>query len=419
MNLLWLGEIFPYPPNNGMKVWMINFMRSLPKWHDITLITASEAGEPAENVAVVERHVRVQVVHCPPEHAQPTPSQQACPAAVKKFSFPAYHQAVRDAMAQTSFDVVLAETPKMMQYVPEKIDGLTVLAEHDVEALRYRSTIKAKKGLRNKWWCYQEYLRSRRYEIDCLKRADLTISVAEHDVEILRRWVPTANVQFMPDPIDLDECVPFLTAPKDEKLISFCGAFNYYPNVDAALYFYREVFPLVKQQAPDAKLLLVGRKPPQAITDLCDDSSVTGTFDQPDIKPILSRSVVSVAPVRLGGGTKVKILTAMSLGLPVVTTPHGLEGLHAQAGTDLLIGRNTREFAQHVARLLQDQSLRQAVADAAWRSLKECYDVEVVSRQFHELVTTALEEKRSKVGKLAGWQVETCQPANLPTCQRK
>jgi glycosyltransferase involved in cell wall biosynthesis len=397
MNVLWLSEIFPYPPNNGMKVWMMNFLRPLAQWHDITLITATETGEPPENVAFVQQFCReVQVVHCPLEDAQPRPDEQSLPASAKQFSFPALHQAVRDAMLRTSFDVVVVEMLRMAHYLPKNFDGLTVFNEHDVESLRYRSTIRMKKGLRRKLWCYQEYRRLRRYETEMVAKFDLCLCVAEHDVAILKRWAPSASVHYMPDPIDTEECEPFLNAPKDEKLISFCGALNYHPNVDALLYFYRDVYPLIKQQAPDVKLLVVGRKPTEEVMSLCDDPSVTGAWDQKDIKPFLARSAVSVAPVRLGGGTKVKILTAMSLGLPVVTTPHGLEGLHAEVGANLLVGRNAREFAQQVVRLLQDRQLRQSIAESGLRRLRAHYGMDVVSRNLHELLTAALERKRQR-----------------------
>jgi glycosyltransferase involved in cell wall biosynthesis len=207
----------------------------------------------------------------------------------------------------------------------------------------------------------------------------------------------------VPIPVDTEESAPFLNAPKEENLLSFVGALNYYPNVDAVLYFYREVYPLVKQQVPGAKLHVIGRKPPQDVMNLCADPSVTILQDVPDVKRHLARSIISVAPVRMGGGTKVKIQTAMSLGLPVVTTPHGIEGLRAQDGRDILVGRNAREFAAHVVRLLQDKQLRRSISSAALRCIQTHYAMDVVSQQMHELLTGALEQKRQH-GRVGVWE---------------
>ncbi len=415
MHILWLAEIFPYPPNSGLKVWVMNFLRPLSQWHDITLITASENGEPSENVEYVKQFCRdVQAVRCRPEETQPDSSQPFVPQAVRQFSFPALRQAIREARARTHFDAMVIETVKLAQYLPDDFEGVSVLNEHDVETLRYRSTIAGKKGLRSKFWCYQEYRRWRRYEAESVAKFDVCIALAAHDGAILKRWSPRANIQYVPIPVDTAESAPFLNAPKEENLLSFVGALNYYPNVDAVLYFYREVYPLVKQQVPGVKLNIIGRKPPAEVMALCADGSVRLLPNVPDVKPHLARSVVSVAPVRMGGGTKVKIQTAMSLGLPVVTTPHGVEGLRAQNGREILVGRNAREFAAHVVRLLQDPALRQSISAAALRCIQTHYAMDVVSRQMHELLTAALErkQKHGSVGVMESWS--NAQPSNTP-----
>lgn len=397
MKILWVSSIFPYPPNNGLKVWMMNLIRPLSQWHDITLITASESGESPEDVAFVRQFCcEVQAVHCPLGQAQPDGQPLSLPRAVRKFSFPALRQAIRAAQEKTSFDAVIIEAVKMAHYLPDDFAGVSVLNEPDVEALRYRSTIAGKKGLRSKFWCYQEYRRWRRYEMEMMARFDVCIAVAEHDAAILKRWSPNANIHHIPIPVDTEGIAPFLDAPREENLISFVGALNYYPNVDAVLWFCREVYPLVKRHVPDVQLHVIGRKPPQEVLSLRTDPSITLLQDVPDVNPPLARSVVSVAPVRMGGGTKVKIQTAMSLGLPVVTTPHGIEGLRAQDGRDILVGRNAREFARHVVRLLQDRELRQSVSEAALHCIQTHYAMDVVSRQMHNLLTAAAEQKQKR-----------------------
>ncbi|MCS6862758.1 MAG: glycosyltransferase family 4 protein [Abditibacteriales bacterium] len=407
MTLLWLSEIFPYPPNSGLKVWMMNLLRPLSQWHDITLITASEEGEPPESVEYMKQFCcDVRVVVCRPEDARPDSVRDGVagghvPHAVRQFAFPALYEAIRAARAGRRFDAMVIETVKLAQYLPNGFEGVSVLNEHDVEALRYRSTIAGKRGLRSKVWCYQEYRRWRRYEAAAVARFDVCVALAERDGAILKRWAPTANIHYVPIPVDTAESAPFLNAPKEENLISFTGALNYYPNVDAVLYFCREVFPLIRQKVPDVKLHIIGRQPPPEVMDLCADRSVSLLPNVPDVKPHLARSVVSVAPVRLGGGTKVKIQTAMALGLPVVTTPHGIEGLQAQNGREVLVGRNAREFAAHVVRLLQDPALRQSISAAALRCIQTHYAMDVVSRQMHNLLTAALEEKRRHVSTLA------------------
>jgi glycosyltransferase involved in cell wall biosynthesis len=158
----------------------------------------------------------------------------------------------------------------------------------------------------------------------------------------------------------------------------FVGGFQHEPNVDAMLYFCGEVMPLIKKQIPNARLSIVGSNPPAAIQALASESiDVTGYV--PDTTPYLEKSSVSIAPLRYGAGMKGKIGEAMSHGLPVVTTSVGAEGFGMTPGEHILVGDSAAEFAEHVIRLMQDQTLHERIRLAGWEFIRSRYSVDAVA----------------------------------------
>jgi glycosyltransferase involved in cell wall biosynthesis len=147
---------------------------------------------------------------------------------------------------------------------------------------------------------------------------------------------------------------------------------NYYPNIEGLLFFLDDVFPLVKRQRPGARLLIVGQQPPPSILERAsDDIVVTGLVD--DVRPYLERAAVAIAPLRIGGGTRLKIVEAMSMGKAIVATHLGAEGLDVKDGVDILLADTAEDFARHVVRVLDDPLLAQRLGEAARHSAETRY----------------------------------------------
>jgi glycosyltransferase involved in cell wall biosynthesis len=190
------------------------------------------------------------------------------------------------------------------------------------------------------------------------------------------------KVGVIPNCINLEEYDGLGVEPVPNQLI-FSGPFRYYANYEAMQWFVREVFPKVLEQAPDARLLITGD---HAGLPLPPVHNVTLTGFVPDIKSLMVSSWVSIAPLRSGGGTRLKILESLAVGTPVVCTTKGAEGLDATPGEHLLIGDSTEEFANHVIRVLKDKDLREQLSVNGNRFVKEKYNWETMMPRFLQLV---------------------------------
>jgi glycosyltransferase involved in cell wall biosynthesis len=218
-----------------------------------------------------------------------------------------------------------------------------------------------------------KWLAMLRWETAAARRFDRAIVVSEPERDALRRSDPRLAVSIVENGVDAAALSPLPEPPVTDTLL-FVGTFTYRPNVDAALLLGREIFPLVRRAFPAARLLLVGHEPPDAVRALGRELGVSLAGAVPDVRRAYERAAVAVAPLRAGGGTRLKILEAMALGRPVVSTRVGAEGLDVADGNDLLLADAPGDFAKAVARLLGDRPLRARLAANARRLVEARYD---------------------------------------------
>ena len=232
----------------------------------------------------------------------------------------------------------------------------------------------------------EHYIRARqvkRRELATYRKADVVITVSEEDKRILQRAMKNLPVEVIAN----IHAVPPLVEPKvmSSNSLIFIGNFHHDPNVDAMLYFCKEVLPMLKEQVPDVRLTIVGNSPPEEIQALGRENVEVLGF-VPDITPLLEASAISIAPLRYGGGIKGKIAEAMAHGLPVVTTSVGTEGFGLSPGENVLIGDTAEAFAGAVVQLIRDRELYDNIRKAAWIFVNERYSVVAVSKQIEHML---------------------------------
>lgn len=216
-------------------------------------------------------------------------------------------------------------------------------------------------------------LRLQRYEINTLSHFGKVIVCSEKDAHTLKSMRPGLNVEIIPNGVDINY---FFQRPEkeDENIIVYTGAFAYEPNVDAVIYFAKEVMPIIRKEISDVRFIVVGSDPPKKILSLKNfDASIVITGYVDDIRPFVGDAKVFVAPLRMGSGTRLKILQAMAMGKPVVTTTVGCEGLTVENGTHLLIADSPLEFAKLIIELLKNKELRQKIGAQARQLVCEEY----------------------------------------------
>ncbi|MDQ3927558.1 MAG: glycosyltransferase family 4 protein, partial [Chloroflexota bacterium] len=242
----------------------------------------------------------------------------------------------------------------------------TVLTEHEVGLVRAQDDLLAAvDGPKLKrLYASAEWRRWRRYEPSACRGFTRVQVFTTHDARTLLHHAPDLEPRLRVNPFGVDPpTTPGATA-EDEHAVLFVGGFAHPPNVDAALWLAREIMPLVWRDVPGAHLWLVGSNPPEELRALSGErTTVTGRV--PEIEPYLQRAAVVVAPLRQGGGMRLKVLQAMSACKAVVTTPLGAEGISEDGSTPLVIASSAQDLARQTVQLLADRALRAALGARA------------------------------------------------------
>jgi glycosyltransferase involved in cell wall biosynthesis len=278
-----------------------------------------------------------------------------------------FQAALDDMAARSKYEIVQVEGCYMAQY-RFPTGSAVVLDEHNVEYEILRRSSNVARGLPRKLFNRLDYVKLRTEEERTWRSADACAVTSPRDEAAVLHAVPNARTAVVPNAVDLDFFSPRGLEPEPSTLLFF-GALNYFPNVDAVTFFASDVMPLLERTHPSLKLVVVGSLPPPSIQRLAAANvTVTGAVD--DVRPYLERARAVVVPLRVGGGTRLKILEALAMGKPVISTRVGAEGLAVTGDQDILLGDDAESFAAQVRRALDDDALTRRLRTAA-RSLVE------------------------------------------------
>ena len=321
------------------------------------------------------------------------------PYYVSKFRHPRMARLIKRLTQCTSYDVVQVEFTQMAQYRKSVRSGKTFLHEIDVSFRpAYRRYKKATSPFK-KVVMFIEWCRWALYEPKIVKQFDHVLSVTEQDKRLLQRLSGMKHISYFSSGVDVAKSIPEY-ASRDPQTILFVGTFSHHPNVDAALWLCHEIFPLVSQRFPKAMLYLIGTNPSLALSEFGKRNHairVLGFVE--DIIPYFQRCSVFVAPLRYGGGVKVKILHAMARGVPVVTTKVGAEGIEGVNSENILIGNSAQEFSDNICSLLQNPERAMSIGKHGWENVRTHYSWEIVVHLLEEIYRSVLVDESSTMSK--------------------
>ncbi|HEX8728230.1 MAG TPA: glycosyltransferase [Ktedonobacterales bacterium] len=287
-------------------------------------------------------------------------------------------------VARGGFDVVYFEGIAVTGHAPRSGPAL-VIDEHNLEwELLERSAVQATSPLR-RLQNARESRALRRYELDMLGRADLVIVTSERERDALAELLPGQRVCVVSNGVDIERFTPPDAQAEIAGRVVFTGTMDYHPNEQAARFFAEQCWPLVRAARPDASWAIVGANPPDSVWRLADDAAgviVTGSV--PDTRAYIAQAQVTVAPLLVGGGTRLKILEALAMGKAMVATSLGAEGLHLTPDEHLLIADQPAAFAQAVVRALDDAALRARLGAAGREAVVRQYSWESSARALQQ-----------------------------------
>ncbi|MCK4857607.1 MAG: glycosyltransferase [candidate division Zixibacteria bacterium] len=294
------------------------------------------------------------------------------PYIVNKYITAAMRQQIRSLLEQQRFDVVVCDFLEMAWCADLLNDLPHVLFEHNVETMIWRRYCEVDTNLFKKLYFAREKKRMERFEREACANFDLVLTVSEQDNQLLRDSFDLKRSLTIPTGVDIVYFQP-RQGEIDNRLV-FSGSMDWLPNIDAFWWFYRSIFPLISKDTNDISLTVVGRRPPEDIVAAGrQDQSVEITGTVADIRPHVASGQLFVLPLRIGGGTRIKIYEAMAMKKCVLSTTIGAEGLPVTDGVDIVLADTEKQFAGKVRELLHDDNKRNRIAAAGYRLVTENY----------------------------------------------
>jgi sugar transferase (PEP-CTERM/EpsH1 system associated) len=367
MRILMLAHKLPYPPRTGDKVRAYHVARHLAREHELTLACLVDEPDAAPALDALRREIpdleyasiargrkRLRALLC---------LARGGSATMAYFDSPALRLRLGARLHDNPFDLIYASSSSMAQYVI-RTRGIPLLMDFlDVDSDKWLQ-YGARHPFPGSWVYRLEGKRLREHELAIARRADRCIVTTRQEEALLHSFAPWAPTTVVPNGVDLEYFRP-AAAPAVDPRIVFTGAMDYFPNIDAVVHFSRHILPRIREQVPEAQFSIVGKTPAPAVRRLSATPGVHVSGTVPDVRPFLQQAAVAVAPLRVARGVQNKVLEAMAMGLPVVGTSKGHEGLEARPGRDLLVEDNPGKFADLVVRLLRNATLRAEVGRAA------------------------------------------------------
>ncbi len=388
MRVLFLTSHFPYPPHSGGALRAFGLMRgAADAGHSLHLLCF--AANPPSNTPLHEFCTGITIVPPPTRRIQDRLRDLALtsqPDMGRRFWSDAMVEALRKLLAEQTFDVVHAESLEMAAYLPlihEWYPKLPLIygslnAEADLQRTMFSTDRRNPRRIIGAVYSWVQWQRLTRFEGHICAIAAHVLAVSEPD-RVLLQELSSTPVTVVENGIDT---APYLQLPRIQALgehaIVFTGTMDYRPNVDAVLWFAEAILPAIAAQFPDVRFYVVGQRPHARLDPLRNNPHIVITGAVPEIAPYLQGAQVYVAPLRMGSGTRFKLLEAMAAGCGVVSTDIGAQGLGVQSGHEMLIADIPADFANCVNNLLADESRRKEMGAVARQFVQTHFDWSVI-----------------------------------------
>jgi sugar transferase (PEP-CTERM/EpsH1 system associated) len=396
MHILWLKTELLHPVDKGGKIRTYNMLKQLKRKHRITYLTLDDgaAGDAERALSFEYCHELICVPH--EAHQKFTMGFyqdllanvfSSQPYAVKKYE----SAALRKVILKNDVDLIVCDFLAPAANVPANVHCPVVLFQHNVEAMIWKRHFEVQTNLLKKAYLNLQWRKMRSFEKRMCRQFDAVVAVSREDCEQMQADYGAANVFEVPTGVDTEFFKPSGKQAQQPHNLVFTGSMDWLPNEDAIRYFTEEILPLVKQQIPDVTLTVVGRNPYSSLLELAKRNpsiEVTGRVD--DVRPYMERAAAYVVPLRIGGGTRLKIYEAMAMEKALISTTIGAEGLPLKDGIELLLADSAESFAKAVVSVLQNSEFARMLGTNAAKTVRADFGWERVAQRFAEICEQTL-----------------------------
>lgn len=395
LRILVVTPSIPWPPNWGFGIRVYQLVAHLSQRHQVSVVCAAQPGE--EDKAAELARV------CHSVHTVPSPltsegakrrAQLRSMVALDSFQSrsartPEMIAMVDGLLAAEPFDIVQFESTQMSA-LTIRTGTKWILDEHNVEYELLHRMYQTERSPLRKFYNFCEYVKVRREEVRSWARADGCVVTSERERVMVAEREPRQRLHVSPNGVDTDYFAPS-SEPVDPNSMVYSGLMSYRPNIDAVVFFVRDVLPLVLEKNPQAHFTIVGLDPSPEVKQLAGPS-VTVTGGVPDVRPYTARAAAFVVPLRMGSGTRLKILEGLSMSKAIVSTAIGCEGISVVDGEHLLVADSATELADAILRVMHDAELAAALGRAGRELVEREYGWGLIARGLEEFYARVLDE---------------------------
>lgn len=394
MRILWLKTELLHPVDKGGRIRTYQMLRRIHQAHDVTYLTLVRPDDSGEGLEQAGEYCRRLI---PIRHEEATKFSarfyrdlafnfsSPLPYAIQKYRSAAMQEAIAQELRQRHYDAVVCDflTPSV-NFRPGAATP-AVLFQHNVESMIWKRHYETQQQPLKRALFHNQWQKMLRYERETCQQFDAVVAVSAADRDQMRGEFGIRHVFDVPTGVDTEYFSPLGAAREPAELV-FTGSMDWLPNEDGICYFIEKVLPLAAQAVPEVKLTVVGRNPTARLREVAEaDARVTVTGRVDDVRPYIDRAAAYIVPLRIGGGTRLKIYEAMAMAKPVISTTVGAEGLPLRDGRDLLIADDAEAFARAIVRTLEDRASARRLGEQARQLVCERFGWEHAAESFVEI----------------------------------
>ncbi|HMQ68564.1 MAG TPA: glycosyltransferase [Ignavibacteria bacterium] len=401
MKILFISYDFPFPPSGGSISRDYNLIKQLSKHHELHWINRTIRGKIKKEYKDEMKKYFKEMNIVEWDYSQnPAGLLKSMitktPYIIKRFESDQMKDLVSKKISENKFDLIFCDHIYLSQYISDTIPGnIPVIPNNEDCGFTYYKRMTENSGFTRSVYARSQWKKLLEYEIEVLKKYKVYITTSEKEKELISEYYNEAEIGVIENGVDTGFFSPKL---RDDPVpnIVFTAWFKYYPNVKAAIDFTNNVFPEIRKKIPGIKFYIVGKEPPPVVKKLENTEGVTVTGYVNDIRDYLKNADAAVIPLQIGGGTRLKILEAMSMKIPVVSTPLGAEGLEVEDGTNILIAQNDEDFVNKVVNVINDKQLSGKLSENGRELMLEKYDWEISGNKLNQFLNSYVKNFNSK-----------------------
>ena len=391
MNILFLSTWYPYPPNNGSKLRAYYLIRALSRSHQVTVVAYQPESRDNKTLSKSQVYDAVPVWGAPEDpfrHVElPQIAKYLSPIPLSAWPSTVMRRTVSTAASRQHWDAVVAFQWPAARYALMPHSTTRIFDADSFLSFMTSKRVAAESNALTRLKARISGYKSFRFEYNLARQFHACTVVSPLEIDFIRHMVKgtSCRVEVNGNGVDCDHNQPGLNEPRPGVLV-YNGSLTYSANYDAMRWFLAQIYPVIKTKLPGVSLTITGSTKGVDTVGLALDDSVRLTGFVDDVRIPVAEAAICVVPIRQGRGTRLKILEAMALGTPVVSTSKGAEGLEVVTGEHLLIADDPLDFANNVTRLLGDDALRKRLSAKARKLVEERYDWQQIGERFVQLV---------------------------------